>query len=292
MTKQEFAQWAAKEVILMDGATGSNLMAAGMPQNSSTELWMLEHPEAVKELQRAYADAGSRIIYACTFSANRESLKKHGLQDHVEELNMKLAQLTRDAVGDKAYVAGDLTMTGQLLEPLGDMTEEALLDIYKEQITGLVKGGVDLLGVETMLSLDETVIALKAAQEICDLPVMTTLTVNESGMTIYGTNAVEAVTVLEKNGASAVGLNCSLGPDQLTDVIRRMKEKATVPVIAKPNAGLPTVNASGQMVYHMDAEEFAGHMKGLLDAGAGIVGGCCGTTPEYIRKLREVIETY
>lgn len=292
MTKQEFAQWASKEVILMDGATGSNLMAAGMPQNSSTEIWMLEHPEAVKDLQSAYTQAGSRIVYACTFSANRESLKKHGLEGRVEELNIKLAQLTREAVGDKAYVAGDLTMTGKLLEPLGDMTEEELLDIYKEQITALVKGGVDLLGIETMLSLDEIVVALKAAKEVCDLPVMCTLTVNANGMTLYGTDAVEAVTVLEEHGAAAVGINCSLGPDQLADVVRRMKEKATVPVIAKPNAGLPTAGADGKMAYSMDAEEFADHMKGLLEAGARIVGGCCGTTPEYIEKLNEVVKTY
>lgn len=148
---------------------------------------------------------------------------------------------------------------------------------------------MDLLGIETMLSLDEVLVALKAAKEVCDLPVICTLTVNAKGMTIYGTDAVKAVKVLEEHGASAVGLNCSLGPDQLADVVRRMKEEASVPVIAKPNAGLPTVGTDGKVVYSMSAEAFAGHMKAILEAGASIVGGCCGTNPEYIRKLNEVV---
>ena len=274
----------------MDGATGSNLMAKGMPQNESSELWILDHPEMVQELQREYVQAGSQIIYACTFSANRYSLKKHGLEDRTAELNRRLVQLTKEAVGEKALVAGDLTMTGELLEPLGDMTEQELTDIYTEQINAMVQAGVDLLGVETMLCLDEMVTALKAAKQVCDLPVMCTFTVNEKGMTLYGTDAVEAIPVLEEAGAAAVGINCSLGPDQPLDVVKRMAAKAKVPVIAKPNAGLPTVDASGKIVYNMDEETFAVYMKKLADAGAGIVGGCCGTTPAYIRKVKEIMK--
>ena len=225
MTKKQFSDWAARDLIFMDGATGSNLMAAGMPQNASSELWMLDHPQPVQKLQSDYVKAGSQIIYACTFSANRQSLKKHGLENRTGELNRRLVQLTREAVGDRACVAGDLTMTGELLEPLGDMTEPELVDIYKEQIEALAEGGVDLLGVETMLSLDEMLAALKAAEAVCDLPVMCTFTVNEKGMTIYGTDAVDAVSRLEEAGAAAVGVNCSLGPDQLLDVVERMVKR-------------------------------------------------------------------
>ena len=289
MTKKEFSDWAARELIFMDGATGSNLMAAGMPQNASSELWMLEHPQPVQKLQSDYVQAGSQIIYACTFSANRQSLKKHGLESRTGELNRRLVQLTREAVGDRACVAGDLTMTGELLEPLGDMTEPELVDIYKEQIEALAEGGVDLLGVETMLSLDEMLAALKAAEAVCDLPVMCTFTVNEKGMTIYGTDAVDAVSRLEEAGAAAVGVNCSLGPDQLLDVVERMVKKAHVPVIAKPNAGLPALDASGNMVYSMDEETFARHMRELALAGARLIGGCCGTTPDYIRKMKQLL---
>ncbi len=289
MTKQEFAQWAERETILMDGATGSGLFAAGMPHDGSTELWMLENPDVVKKLQREYADAGSKIIYACTFSANRYSLNRFGLSDRTEELNVRLVELTKDAVGDLAYVAGDMTMTGEMLEPFGEMETDELLDIYHQQAEALVKGDVDLIGVETMLSLDELKVALKAIRDVCDLPVICTMTVTPTGKTIYGFDIIEAVQVLQENGASAVGINCSPGPDQLEDVVRRMKEVARIPIIAKPNAGLPTTDAEGNSVYEMDAAAFAGHMKRLIDAGARIVGGCCGTTPEYIRKLKEII---
>ncbi|MGI6011248.1 MAG: homocysteine S-methyltransferase family protein [Ruminococcus sp.] len=289
MTKKEFRNWAAESLILMDGATGSNLMAAGMPQNTSSELWMLEHPAPVQKLQREYAEAGSRIVYACTFSANRCSLKKYGLENRTEELNRRLVNLTREAVGDRAYVAGDLTMTGELLEPLGDMTEKELTHIYEEQIGAMVQAGVDLLGVETMLSLDEMLTALKAAKRVCDLPVMCTFTVNEKGMTLYGTDVVKAVPALEEAGAAAVGINCSLGPDQLLEVVKRLKAQAKVPVIAKPNAGLPSTGPSGEIIYDMDEETFAFHMKKLADAGAGLIGGCCGTTPSYIRRVKETM---
>ncbi|MGI6007153.1 MAG: homocysteine S-methyltransferase family protein [Ruminococcus sp.] len=289
MTKKEFADWTAKSVILMDGATGSNLMAAGMPQNGATEIWMLEHPDIVQKLQSEYVQAGSQMVYACTFSANRKSLKKHGLEKRTRELNEKLVLLTKNAVDGRAYVAGDLTMTGELLEPLGDMTEEDLVDVYQEQIEALVKSGADLLGVETMMSLNEVLAALKAAEKVCSLPVMCTFTVNEQGRTLYGTDVVEAVPVLEEAGAAAVGINCSLGPDQLLDVVKRLKARATVPVIAKPNAGLPTLGPAGEMIYSMDAETFAVHMKELAEAGAGLIGGCCGTTPAYIRKVKETM---
>ncbi len=289
MTKQEFARWAGRELILMDGATGSNLMAAGMPQRESTELWMLQNPGIVKKLQSEYAAAGSRIVYACTFTANGISLKKHGLENRVEELNIRLVELTKEAVDGRAYVAGDLTMTGQLMEPLGDMTRDELFGAYSEQIRALVRGGVDLLGIETMLSLDETLTALDAAKEVCELPMMCSFTVNESGMTLYGTDVVDAVQELEAHGAAAVGVNCSLGPNQLLDVTARLKEKAAVPVIAKPNAGLPVTDSEGNVSYSMDAVSFAQHMKKLVAAGAGIIGGCCGTTPEFIRELKKEI---
>ncbi|MCH1981657.1 homocysteine S-methyltransferase family protein [Ruminococcus sp. OA3] len=287
MTKQEFARWTGRELILMDGATGSNLMAAGMSQRESAELWILENSEIVKKLQSEYAEAGSRIVYACTFTANGIGLKKHGLMDRVEELNIRLAGLTKEAVRGKAYVAGDLTMTGELLEPLGDMTRDELFAVYSEQIRALVRGGVDLLGIETMLSLDETLTALDAANEVCDLPMLCSFTVNENGMTLYGTDVVEAVSKLEEHGADAVGVNCSLGPDQLEDVIIRLKDKASVPVIAKPNAGLPRTDSDGKVSYSMDEVSFTQHMKKLVAAGAGIIGGCCGTTPAYIAELKK-----
>lgn len=277
-------------IVLLDGATGSNFRKAGMPVGVCAELWALEHPETVLQLQRAYAEAGSRIIYAPTFSANRISLSMHGLQDRLEELNTKLLALTREAAGDKAYVAGDVTTTGKMLEPRGEITYQELYDVYKEQIQVLADAGADLIVAETMLDVEETLVVLDAAQAVCDLPVMCSLTLEADGSAMYGGNAVEMMESLQEMGAAAVGLNCSVGPDQLEAVVSSMKRVAKVPVLVKPNAGMPEIDEYGVAHYSMSPERFAASMKRLVECGAQIVGGCCGTDPEYIRLLAKELE--
>ena len=289
MTRQEFDELTKKGVVLLDGATGSNLRKAGMPVGISSEQWVLENPRVLQELQSAYVEAGSQIVYAPTFAANRISLRNFDLQDRVVELNTKLVKISRDGVGSRALVAGDLTTTGQLLEPQGNLTYDALYQAYREQIKALVDAGVDLIVAETMLGVDETVVALDAAQSVCDIPVMCSLTLEVDGTAMYGGNAVEAVITLQEMGAAAVGLNCSVGPDQLESVVANMKAVAKVPIIAKPNAGMPVINDKGEALYDMNADDFARSAKRLVEVGAGIVGGCCGTTPEYIRTLAEVL---
>ena len=289
MTRQEFDELTKKGVVLLDGATGSNLRKAGMPVGISSEQWVLENPKVLQELQSAYVEAGSQIVYAPTFAANRISLRNFTLQDRVVELNTKLVKISKDGVGSRALVAGDLTTTGQLLEPQGNLTYDALYQAYREQIKALVDAGVDLIGAETMLGVDETVVALDAAQSVCDIPMMCSLTLEADGTAMYGGNAVEAVMTLQEMGAAAVGLNCSVGPDQLESVVANMKAVAKVPIIAKPNAGMPVINEKGEAIYDMNADDFARHAKRLVEVGAGIVGGCCGTTPEYIRRLAEVL---
>ena len=289
MTRQEFLARAADHVLLLDGATGSNLRKAGMPVGISSEEWVLKNPEVLKELQRAYVEAGSEIVYAPTFGANRISLMNFGLEKQVTEMNRRLLAISKEAVGARALVAGDLTTTGKLLEPRGDLSYETLYQIYQEQIKALADAGADLLVAETMLSVDETVAALYAAQSVCDLPVMCTLSLEADGTALYGGNAVEAVMTLQEMGAAAVGLNCSVGPDQLEAVVANMKKVAQVPIIAKPNAGMPVINEKGEASYSMNAQNFARYTRKLVEAGAGIVGGCCGTTPEYIRELARVL---
>lgn len=276
-------------VVLLDGATGSNLMKAGLPRGVSAEQWVTEHPDVLQELQRAYVEAGSKIVYAPTFAANRISLANFGLESQVEQLNTRLVKISKEAVEGRAFVAGDLTTTGQLMEPKGDMTYEKLYHAYQEQVRALADAGADLLVAETMLSVEETIVALDAAQSVCQLPVMCTLSLEADGTAMYGGSAVEAVVSLQEMGAAAVGLNCSVGPDQLESVVRNMKEAATVPVIAKPNAGMPSINEKGEAVYSMNEDDFARYTKILVEAGAGIVGGCCGTTPDYIRKLAQIL---
>ena len=177
-----------------------------------------------------------------------------------------------------------------MLQPKGDLSYEELLESYTEQVTAVANAGVDLLVAETMLSVDETCVFMDAAFSVCDLPIMCSLTLEADGSALFGGNAVEAVETLQEMGASAVGLNCSVGPDQLEAVVNSMKKVARVPVIVKPNAGLPKITPTGEAIYSMDAPTFAKYMNILVDAGAGIVGGCCGTTPEYIRLVKEMLD--
>lgn len=286
MNREEFAALCSTRPLLLDGATGSNLMKRGMPRGVCTELWIDAHPEILLDLQREYVAAGSDIIYAPTFSANRHTLEREGLGDQVGELNRRLVALSRQAAGRKSLVAGDMTTTGVTLEPNGPMEYNRLHEIYREQAAALAEGGADLIVIETMLGIDETAVALEAAREVCDLPVLCSLTVQSDGSAYFGGNCVDAVEELQELGASAAGINCSCGPEQLVSLVRNMKAVARIPLLVKPNAGMPAISDDGEAVYPMTATEFAAHMQVLLEAGAHLIGGCCGTTPEFIAEMK------
>lgn len=284
MTREELYKRIEERPLILDGATGSNLQKAGMPTGVCPELWIMEHEEALIRLQEEYVEAGTDILYAPTFSGNREKLKEYGLSDRTEEINKRLVAISKKAAKDRALVAGDMTMTGVALEPVGPMKLEELIDIYKEQARCLFEAGVDLFVVETMMSLAETRAAVIAIREMCDLPVMASMTFQEDGRTLYGTDPVTAVVVLQSIGADVIGVNCSTGPEQMLPVVRKMKEYADVPLLVKPNAGLPEL-VEGETIYPMSAEEFASFGPAFVEAGAGLLGGCCGTTPEHIAQL-------
>lgn len=289
MTRDEFLALAARGPVILDGATGSNLRKAGMPVGVCAEKWTLEHPEAILALQKAYVDAGSQIIYAPTFTANRINLASYGLEGQLKEINTELVKLSKQAADGRAFVAGDITTTGRVLEPKGDMSYQELFDVYAEQISALAEAGADLIVAETMLTLEETTVALEAAKSVCDLPVMCSLTLEADGNLLYGGTITEAFEALQELGAAAVGLNCSVGPNQLESVVSAMKAIAKIPVIAKPNAGMPTMDEHGVAHYDMPPAEFAASMKKLIWRGARVIGGCCGTDPEYIRAVCEGI---
>lgn len=267
MTREEFRHLCEKKHVILDGATGSILQKRGMPVGVCPEEWILKNPEVLIGLQMEYLEAGTDILYAPTFSGNRIKLEEYGLSDRLEEMNHSLVRLSKEAVlraKEKGmtrpmYVAGDLTMTGQQLYPIGTLTFEQLVDIYKEQILAMLSEGVDLFVVETMMSLQECRAAVLAVKESCDLPVMVTLTFNEDGRTFYGTDPQTAMVVLEKMGADAVGANCSTGPDKMEELLKIMIKNAAVPVIAKPNAGLPVLK-DGETTYDMEPEKFAEEM--------------------------------
>ena len=291
MTREEFITLSKDHILYLDGATGSNLVKAGMPSGVCPEQWILEHQDVMLQLQKDYVQAGTNILYAPTFTANRVKLAEYHLEKNMTSMIRDLVAISKKAAestpGHPVYVAGDLTMTGEQLKPMGKMDLETLIDIYKEQILCLVDAGADLLVVETMMSLAETRAALIAAKEVCDLPVIATLTFEADGRTLFGTDAKTAAIVLESLGASAIGANCSTGPAQMESIISEMVSHTRIPVIAKPNAGLPFLDENGTTCYNMEAEEFAEEMEVLVNAGATILGGCCGTTPEFIRQIHE-----
>ena len=285
MTKQQFRELLSQGPLILDGATGSNLRLMGMPAGVCTEKWVNEHPEAIRKLQKAYVDAGSMVVYAPTFMANRISLKNVGLEEEIERFNKENVKLSKDAVGDRALVAGNLSTTSQPLEPIGTMTYDRLLENYKEQIKYLVEAGVDYLAAETLLSLDEAMVICDAATEVCDLPLTISFSCEGDGRLYFGGSVIDAAVTLQEMGVDAVGVNCSVGPNQLMAIVKNLKENLSIPILVKPNAGIPQIDEHGQAHYNMDEEEFARCMKELKDAGASVLGGCCGTTPQYIEKM-------
>ena len=288
MTRSEFQALLRNGTVILDGATGSNLRASGMPVGVCTEQWVLEHPEVLQDLQRAYVEAGSQIVYAPSFSANRLSLSMYALEDKLAEMNRALVQLSRDAVGGRAYVAGDMATCGKPVDVEGGVRYEELIEVYREQAQLLVDAGVDLIGLETMMGVTECSAAIEAIRSVCDLPVMCTLTLDAVGAAYFDGDAELAAQTLPALGADAIGVNCGQGPELYVSVIQRMRAHTDLPLIAKPNAGLPVIQSDGSAVYGMSPGKFAREMEKLKKAGAGILGGCCGTTPEHIRMLKEI----
>ena len=282
MTKEQLTERLQQGPLILDGATGSNLMLAGMPRGVSTELWVLEHRQALIDLQQAYVAAGSQVVYAPTFQANRVSMP----EADIPSLIPSLGAISREAVGGQVLVAGDVSTTGRMA-PLGPVTYDELVECYMEAITALKRAGVDYIAAETLMTVEEATAILDAANAVTDLPVVVSMTIEADGGLLFGGNIFDACEQLEAMGAAAVGINCAVGPDQLTSIIRTLRERVTVPIIAKPNAGMPEINDQGVAVYSMGPEVFGQHMVALRDAGASLLGGCCGTNPEYIRAMRQ-----
>ena len=260
------------------------LQAKGLKSGEFPELAALEHPDWLEEIHRAYVDAGAQIVYANTFGANREKLSRFGRS--VDEVVAASVAAARRAADGRALVALDVGPIGQLLEPTGLLPFEQAADIFTEVIRAGVKAGADLVVIETVADLQEARAALIAAKENCSLPVMVTMTYEERGRTFLGCPPSAAALTLEGLGADAIGLNCSLGPRQMVPVAEELLNWTTLPVIIKPNAGLPRPDGSG---YDVTPDEFAAALSPLVEAGVQLFGGCCGTTPEYIARLRTAL---
>ena len=272
------------KILLLDGAMGTVLQSRGLPPGGMPELLNLTDPELLASVYREYAEAGSQVVYANTFGANARKLAPTG--HTVSEVVTAAVQTAREAVAGRALVALDVGPLGELLEPMGRLTFEEAYDLFREMVTAGAAAGADLVAIETMTDLYEARAALLAAKEAADLPVLVTMSFEEGGRTFTGCTAASMARTLEGLGADAIGVNCSLGPDQLAPVLREICENTHLPVAAKPNAGLPDP-VDGH--YDMGPEDFARALAPCLDLGVTIFGGCCGTSPAYIRRLREAL---
>lgn len=274
--------------LLLDGAMGTQLYRAGMPSGVCPEQWVLTHPEAALQIQKAYVDAGSQVIYSPTFGGNAAALEGNGVFNKVGEYNQQLVRLSKEAANGKALVAGDISSTGGMLYPMGDMSFEDLYEIYHEQAAALERSGVDLFVIETMTNLPEARAAVLAVKAVSKKPVFVSFSCDENGRTMMGTDVCAALLIMQGMGADAFGLNCSAGPKEMLPQIRRLYEYAAIPLIAKPNAGLPRT-ADGKTVYSVSAEEFASYVPALADAGVNVFGACCGSDESFIAALKTAL---
>lgn len=287
MNKVQWREFIKQGPVLLDGATGSQLRRMGMPREAVTELWALEHPEAVEKLQTWYRKAGSRILYAPTFQAQPASLEKAGWQGAVEDLNADLVAITKRAAGKDCLVAGDISTMAGTLESWNDALFPTLVEQYRRQIAGLLQGGVDLLAGETLLYPQEAEAILTAAElEGGNVPVLISFTMQPDGSFFSGRDAVPVLKEVEEAGADAVGFNCVAASEQLPSLVSRLRRFVRGPLISKPNAGNPVIREGGIAEYPMEAEEFAVLQAQAYDHGANLLGGCCGTDPEYIAMLQ------
>lgn len=274
------------KVLIADGATGTMLMAAGLPPGSAPELWNVERPEQITTLHRAYLEAGSQIILTNTFGGSRIKLDKFGLGKRVRELNLAAAGLAKQASQGQAFVAGDIGPTGELMQPMGPLTFETALEAFAEQAAALAEGGVDALWVETMTDLSEAKAAVSAALQVADLPVFCSLSFGRKARTMMGVSAKQAAQELGPLGLSAIGANCGEGLEMIPEVLRQMREVLpSAPLIVKPNAGLPKL-VGGQTTYDLTPGDFAAQMKEFIALGAQVIGSCCGSSPAHIAALR------
>jgi 5-methyltetrahydrofolate--homocysteine methyltransferase len=277
-----------KQVIVLDGATGTELQKRGLPSGVCPEIWCLENPDIISDVHASYAKAGAQIVYTCTFGANRFKLKQYGVKQDVYSVNRELSRLAKKACGKKALVAGDIGPTGLFVEPFGPLAFEEAVDVFKEQVRGLIDGGCDLIVIETMIDIQETRAALLAVKELADIFTIVSMTYEKDGHTLGGTPPESALVTLQSLGADVVGCNCSAGPEQMIDFIAAMRPYATVPLLAKPNAGMPRLEGL-KTVFDMDAKSFAAFGRKLATAGANLLGGCCGTSPAHIQALASAL---
>jgi len=276
---------SGKGVLVADGAMGTMLQAAGLPEGTAPESWNLTHPEKILDLHRAYLEAGAQIILTNSFGGSRFRLGKKGLQDKVHEVNRAAAALAKEAAGQEAFVAGSMGPTGELMKPLGTLSYVVALEAFAEQAEALAEGGADAILVETMSDLNEAKAAIVGAKQATDLPILCTLSFDTQRHTMMGVSPRRAAKEMWPLGLMAIGGNCGQALDDMEEVLRQMgKAVPEAPLMAKPNAGLPRL-VDGQAVYDVTPQVMAEYALRYAELGAKIIGGCCGSTPAHIKAM-------
>ncbi len=290
MTDRLLARLQAPDVIIADGATGTMLQRAGLPTGTPPERWVWERPEEILRLHRGYVEAGAELILTCTFGGTLPRLARDGLDAHADEINRRAAELARQAAGDRAFVAGDIGPTGQQMAPLGTLSEKEAIELFHQQAAALAQVGVDLFFIETMSDLAELRAAIEGARRAApDIPIFATMSFDTNGRTMMGVRPEEAAELLQSLGVAAMGANCGRAVEETAAAVRAMHQVAPeVPLIIKPNAGLPRLE-NGQPVYDLSPEALAADARQWAQEGFKVIGGCCGTTPQHIQAIAQVL---
>jgi 5-methyltetrahydrofolate--homocysteine methyltransferase len=284
----------SSHVLVCDGAMGTELQRRGLPSGSCPEEYNVTHPEVVQEILQGYLEAGADILTTNSFGANRPRLKEYGCESRVKEFCKRSVEIAKEVSRGKCFIAGSLGPTGQILEPLGPVTHSEATEAFLEQADALVEAGADLILIETMMSIDEAELAVKAARRISGLVVAATMSFEvgpKGARTMWGVDVPTAVSRLTAAGADIIGSNCGQGFVDMVRIVQEMRPLTPKPLIAQPNAGLPQW-VDGKPVYSETPATIRPKVEALLRSGTNIVGGCCGTTPEHILIIRKVVDTF
>jgi 5-methyltetrahydrofolate--homocysteine methyltransferase len=279
------------DLLVADGSTGVTLQSRGLERGKAGEAWVLERPEEIIRLHRDFIASGSDIILTCTFGATSYHLDKGPLAGKVEEINRKAVQLAKEAIGDlPVYIGGSMGPLGQLIKPLGTLTVEEAYEAYLQQARALVEGGVDLLLVETQFDISEASAAVRAAKAAGKLPVICSFSYDRGVRTMMGVSPTKMAEAIAPLGVDALGINCGRSLEDNLKALKELKGVTTLPVWFKPNAGLPQLDAGGNTTYSVTPEAMGAQAVEWLAAGAQVVGGCCGTSPEHLRAIAKAVK--
>ena len=282
-----------KRTVLLDGGMGTELIKRGFPQGACPELWNVEQPEVIKEIHKSYYDAGSDVVLTNSFGGSKIKLSAHGLEKRCWELNYAAAKIATEAKPKGRFLAGSMGPTGKFLKPQGEFTENEFEDAFAEQARGLAEGGVDFLLIETQYDLKEALCALRGARKSCRLPVFVTMTFDHKPrgfFTMMGNSVAQCLKELEGQEVPAVGSNCNLNSEEMTELVKIMRELTSLPIIAQANAGKPSLTDEGKVAYSQGLEDYLRFIPQIIRNGANLVGGCCGTNPDYIKRMAAIIK--